>query len=161
MKKDKKLSEIELEQKGRPTKYSDEIADKICNIISTSSRGIHSISKELELAPSTIFKWLSEISQFSDNYARAKLEQAHYMAEEIIKISDNDSNDDIHVDSLSGGYEIPNKEWIARTRVRVDTRKWLMSKLAPKIYGDKIELSGGLNIQNNTITLADGTEVTI
>lgn len=58
----------------------------------------------------------------------------NHMAEEIVEISDvGNKNPDNGEDS---------KNAIARARLRVDTRKWLMSKMAPKKYGDKLELAG-------------------
>lgn len=58
------------------------------------------------------------------------------MADEIIEISD-DSSGDVIVDDE--GNTRTDAERVARSRLRVDTRKWMLSKMLPKIYGDKIE----------------------
>lgn len=64
------------------------------------------------------------------------------MAEDIIEISDEGSNDWMAAnDPENAGYRA-NGEHIARSRLRVDTRKWIMSKLAPKKYGEKLEIAG-------------------
>jgi hypothetical protein len=60
--------------------------------------------------------------------------QAEFMAEDILDIADDDSKD-IKYDE--DGNESCNAEFVARSRLRIDTRKWLASKLAPKIYGDR------------------------
>ena len=58
------------------------------------------------------------------------------MFEEILDIADDGSNDYMET---KGGYKI-NSESIARSRLRIDARKWIMSKMQPKKYGDKLEL---------------------
>lgn len=78
-------------------------------------------------------------------YARAREQQMEAMAEETLDIADETNRDTIIKKGKDGSeYEAPDAEWIARSKLRVDTRKWLMSKLAPKKYGDKItnELTG-------------------
>lgn len=125
---------------GRPEfPYTEEIVNKICDQIATTNKGLHAICK-MEGMPSysTIFKWLNDESKdFKNRYARAKEDQMEYLAEEILLISDDDSNDS---DFTEEGKEIQNSEWINRSRLRVDTRKWLMSKLAPKKFGDSSKL---------------------
>lgn len=64
------------------------------------------------------------------------------MAEEMLEIADDGRNDTYKDED---GREIANQDVIARSRLRVDARKWLMARMAPKKYGDKIEqtLQGG------------------
>ena len=101
-------------------------------------------------ASSTIFKWLSENEKFSEQYAHARSAQMEAMALEIIEIADDGRNDTYETED---GEERTNNDVIQRSRLRVDTRKWLMSKLAPKKYGDKVEQfisgPGGGPIQAN------------
>lgn len=94
----------------------------------------------------TVFRWLADRPDFRDQYARARDEQADFYAEEILQISD-DGRNDYYV--TEDGTEIVNHDHIARSRLRVDSRKWLASKLAPKKYGDKVDVehSGGLKIE--------------
>lgn len=128
---------------GRPSVFSQEIADRICELISTTSRGMRSICKEDGMpAPSTVYKWLLEIDSFSEQYARAKECQADFLAEEILAIADDSQNDTIENDET--GAETANHEWISRSRLRVDSRKWLASKLAPKKYGDKLDIEANI-----------------
>lgn len=87
----------------------------------------------------TVMRWLAEHSEFRDQYASAREAQADYYAEEIIEISDDGSNDWMERNRGEGETEeIENKEVLARSRLRVDTRKWLMARMAPKKYGDKV-----------------------
>jgi hypothetical protein len=131
---------------GRPSKYSEEIADHICEIISTSNRSIASISKELNISTVTIFYWLKTKPEFLNEYARAKEWQADFLAEEILEIADDTQHDSI----ITQNGLSENHEYISRSRLRVDSRKWLASKLKPQKYGDsqKIEHSGDIKIKH-------------
>lgn len=131
---------------GRPSLYNFELAEKICLEIATSSHGLHFICKNNPEFPdyATVFRWLNnpKHEEFRDLYARAKEEQAEYMAEETLGIAD-DSRQDTEIRYSASGepYEVEDKEWASRSRLRVETRKWLMSKLKPKKFGDKIDVT--------------------
>ena len=125
---------------ARPSKYTEAIAIKICELISSETKGLHAICKENQDLPSakTVYGWLldEDKNEFRNLYARAKDAQIELMVDEILDISDNKDDDNIFTDS---GI-IPNNEWMARSRLRVDSRKWLAAKLMPKKYGDKLEI---------------------
>lgn len=128
---------MEAEQ-GRPTLYSTDIADRIIHAIGTTSQGLQAICAADDMpCRSTVYNWLDTHPDFLDRYTRAKESQADVLAEEIISISDDDSNDTIKTER----GDIPNHEWISRSRLRVDSRKWLAAKLAPKKYGDKLDVT--------------------
>lgn len=77
--------------------------------------------------------------EFSEQYARAREAQADKLAEEALQIAD-DGRSDTYVDAE--GNERTDTEVIQRSKLRVDTRKWLASKMAPKKYGDKVAIGG-------------------
>ncbi len=86
-----------------------------------------------------IYKWRIKHKDFAEMYAQAKRDQAEILIEEVREISDDTSRDTLlRQDKNGDDYEVCNTEWIARSRLRVDTRKWLASKLIPKVYGEKI-----------------------
>lgn len=122
---------------GRPTIYTAELAKRICKEISQSERGIHRLHRELDWFPdpSTIMDWLADKPEFSVQYARAKALQADFMGENVLAISDDSSNDTLET---SKGI-IENREFTSRSKLRVETRMWLMARLAPKKYGNQIE----------------------
>lgn len=95
-------------------------------------------------AKSTVMKWLTLHPEFVDQYARAREAQADHFAEEILEISDDGSNDWMERRNDDGDVVavVADHEHISRSKLRVDSRKWLMSKLAPKKYGDKVVHSG-------------------
>lgn len=99
----------------------------------------------------TVFKWLREKEEFAQQYARAKEESCDALFEDIISIADDGTNDWMERNDAEGnniGWQL-NGEHVQRSRLRVDTRKWALSKLKPKKYGDKItsEHTGTLQIE--------------
>jgi len=125
---------------GRPCEFTQEIADLICERTATSTLGLKRLCKMYDDMPThdTVYQWRYRNKAFSDQYARAKVFQAELLAEEIIEISDDGTND--WMESLSEeeqglGWRL-NGEHFARSRLRIDTRKWHASKLVPKIYGN-------------------------
>ena len=134
-------------KRGRPTDYTPELVNEICSTIASSSKGISRLCKDNLIWPTkeTIFAWLKTYGDFSDQYARAKRLQIEVMVDEIIEIADDSSQDNI---INKQGQIICNNESINRARLRIDTRKWIASKLAPKIYGDKIDNTHSINISH-------------
>lgn len=130
---------------GRPTDYSLELAHQICDAIRSSSLGLKLLCKANPHWPhkSTILKWRATNPLFADLYTRAKTDQIEVFVDEIIEISDDSENDTLITEDEHGNIkERCNNEWLNRSRLRVDSRKWLASKLAPKIYGDKASSAG-------------------
>lgn len=127
--------------KGRPSKYTEKIADKICHQIATTSNGLCFICKGDDMPSTvTVYAWLNDEKHkdFLNKYVRAREQQADLLADEIISIADDGQQDDeIRYNSKGESYVVENKEWTNRSRLRVDARKWKASKLAPKKYGDK------------------------
>jgi hypothetical protein len=82
---------------------------------------------------STFSRWCDDDATLAESYARAREDLIERMATEIMEISDQDV-----------GITDGKKDWAAvqKHKLQVDSRKWLLSKLAPKKYGDKLELSG-------------------
>lgn len=117
---------------GRPTKYNEEIANDILNKISTSSKGLASICKKLKIDPSTVYRWIENDEVFRNKYTRAREDQADYLADEMLKIADDRAGDDTAFVGINR---------IHRDKLRLETRKWIASKLKPKKYGDKLDMT--------------------
>ena len=63
--------------------------------------------------------------------------------DELNEIADDGRNDWMTVTRRDGSeIEVANNEVLQRSRLRVDTRKWIMSKILPKRYGDKLAVGG-------------------
>ena len=127
----------EVNKGGRPTIYSEELAQVICESLMVGM----SLRKICELdgmpAISTVMQWLASGKDgFMEQYAHARQVQAEYLLDELIDIAD-DSADDYEI---VNGEERLNQEHIQRAKLRIDTRKWNIEKLAPKKYGAKQQL---------------------
>ena len=125
---------------GAPSTYTPELAAAICEHIA-AGKSLRTIAA-LDRMPtqSTIMVWLDgKHPDFTEQYARAREAQADKLAEEILAIAD-DGRSDTYLDAE--GNEKTDNEAIQRSKLRVDTRKWLASKMAPKKYGDKVAIGG-------------------
>lgn len=151
------MTDISTKKTGRPTDYTLELAKEICDAVASSNVGIKKLCKERKHWPShdTIYRWISCHKEFSDLYARAKRLQIEVIVDEILDIADDTSNDNFINEDCK---LIINHEHIHRSRLRIDTRKWLASKLVPKVYGDKIQSD---LLINNTEELQKFSEIVL
>ncbi len=107
---------------ARPTKFNQKLADEICERL-MNGESLRSISLSDHMPQrSTIHHWLATNSAFSDQYVVARDFQADTLADELIHIADT-------------------AEDVNKARLQVDTRKWAASKLKPKKYGDKLDVT--------------------
>lgn len=86
----------------------------------------------------TFYKWLDEDENKVKQYVRACEDRADEIFEDILDIADNQEKD-VYKDS--DGNEHTNHNVINRSRLRIDSRKWMLGKMNPKKYSDKINLS--------------------
>jgi len=130
--------------------YNQEIADKVLaslalgNSLRKSCNGLCS--------PSTILEWTAENAEFGEHYTRVRARAYEMLADELVEIADDSTNDTI-VDE--DGNVRTNQEVVARSRLRLDTRKWMLAKMLPKVYGEKLELAGVLNVKASPADLSD------
>jgi hypothetical protein len=126
---------------SRSSEYTPEIADLICARLA-SGESLRSVCRDESMpCVATVFNWLRSQPQFLEQYARAKEESADALADEMLEIADDGTNDWMkrHTKDDEDAAWVVNGEHIQRSRVRIDTRKWLASKLKPKKYGEKID----------------------
>lgn len=134
-------------KKGRPSTYSAELAKEICDTISSSSKGTKTLCKENPHWPSqaTLFTWLKNNEDFSEQYAHSKRAQIEFLVDEILEIADNSSNDCVINEQ---GTPVFSNAVVTRAKLQIDTRKWLACKLLPKVYGNKLESTHALSDTN-------------
>lgn len=148
---------------GRPSTYTETLTSEICERLADGESLRQICADEHMPARSTVFKWLSENETFSDQYARAREEQADTLADEIVAIADEECTmirADKHL-AVKGEDEEGNVEVVfdsvavARNRLRVDARKWIAAKLKPKKYGEKVDVGLG-NTDGKPLQIEDG-----
>lgn len=144
---------------GRPSDYTEEKAEAICELLAQGwslKRVIeqgHTETKVEMPSIATVFKWMRDYNEFLKLYEKAKQEAADAMAEELLDIADNGTNDFYTDDN---GVERLNSEHIQRSRLRIDTRKFLMAKMKPKRYGEKLDLtSDGERLQQVPLIISE------
>lgn len=121
-------------------RYNQQIAEEICDAIACDSKGLRRLCEENPHWPErrNIYHWCKKHPEFRLQYLQAKEHQIEALVDEILDIADDTSRDTILKTNNDGEQvEAYNSEWVNRSRLRIDTRKWLAGKLAPKIYGDK------------------------
>jgi hypothetical protein len=129
---------------GRPTLYSDEIKERICELVA-DGKSLRDICKDKTL-PSrrTVQTWLEKNEEFRRAYEVALFCFAEDTAREVLEIIDDSSKD--YVDTSKDG-EIPvlrfDQEAVARSKARCAERKWYLGKLLPHRWGE----NGGGMIQ--------------
>jgi hypothetical protein len=135
---------------GRPSDYTPELADKICSQLA-EGKSMRTICKADDMPDaSTVFRWLRSKPEFCQQYTRAKDESADALVDEMLDIADEASNDWMEVhDPENPGYRF-NGEHVNRSRLRVDTRKWVASKLKPKKYGEKLDIAHSGSIETTS-----------
>ena len=126
-------------QRARPV-YTPELAHEICRRL-TEGETLRVICQGEEMpAASTVRLWvLDDLNGFAEHYARARLVGYHTMADDLIEIADDGTNDFVEKERPDGTKHTAfDGEHVQGSRLRVDTRKWLLSRALPKIYGDKL-----------------------
>ena len=120
-----------------PTKAGSPDRRKIADLVFAGMRSGMSAFKACQVAgvnQSTFNLWLNDDAELAAEYARAREDLIERMAQEVLELSDVDV----------GLQPDGKRDWAAvqKHKLQVDTRKWLLSKLAPKKFGDKLELTG-------------------
>jgi hypothetical protein len=129
--------------RGRPTRYTEEIALSICAHLAQGKTLLNICAADESLPDhSTIRAWAAtDFKGFYSRYARAREIGLDAMAEQLFEIADDGRKDYVER-VVEGGRTIPvpDHEHIARSKLRIEARKWYLSKLAPKRYGDRVEV---------------------
>lgn len=130
------------ETRGRKTTFTREKADFILAHLKSglSLRAICRMEEVIPTGASTVIDWKDQdIDGFLAQYTQAREIGFHMMAEEVLDIAD-DSTGDYYTDE--DGIRRVDKEHLGRSRLKVDVRRWFVSKCLPKIYGDKLAHTG-------------------
>lgn len=108
----------------KQVRYSDGVADEICERLS-NGESLLSICKDDHMPEQgNVYRWIVRHEEFATKYARAREAQAEFLVDELVAIADNPEED------------------VQRSKLRLETRRWIAEKLRPKKYGAKLELAG-------------------
>lgn len=121
---------------GRPTDFTPELAAKILNRLRDGD-SLRTICAEEDMpGRTTIWDWRESNEQFATQYARARQAGLEALADDLLHIADT-PEEGVKTKETLFGIETTTGDMLDHRKLQVDTRKWYLSKLAPKIYGDK------------------------
>jgi len=137
---------------GRPSSYSEERAAEICARL-VNGESLRAICRDDHMPDvKTVYLWMAQNEIFLQQYTQAKEDQADTLQEDILDIADTLPEqvvDDKGIARVDAAYV----NWM---RLRVDSRKWIASKLKPKKYGDRTTLAGD---KDNPVEVRASTEI--
>lgn len=120
---------------GRPTDYTQELADTICSLLA-EGKSVRSVALREDMpGASTMFRWLRDHKEFREQYARAKEESSDALYEELADIGEQAIEAALMVDPKSSNAVV------SAHKLKADNLKWSMSKMKPKRYGDKLDVT--------------------
>ena len=126
---------------GRPSSYTKDIAAEICAQIAEGSHLAKVCKADGMPHLRTVYRWLQDREEFSAAYDRARQVRAETWEGEIAEIADDTSQDFIDKTKPDGEtYRAFDAEHVQRSKLRIDSRKWLMAKAAPKRFGEHLNI---------------------
>ena len=143
---------------GRPSVFSKALADRICERLAAGET-LRAICRDEDMpGESTVRMWALDLdgkAEFSAQYARAREVGYATLFDQLLEIADTPQQG-VTITEKTTGTETKTGDMIEHRRLRVDTRKWMLAKALPKIYGDKqqIEHSGNVNHTINEALIA-------
>lgn len=128
-----------------PAAYPQEIRDEVLERVAAGESLVTICKSDGMPKLTAVFGWLAADKEYADKYARAKSLCLEAWAEETIHIANTPVQGVTRTVKADGGVEEKTADMIEHRRLQIETRKWMLAKLAPKKYGDKqhIEHSGG------------------
>lgn len=142
---------------SRPVEWTPEkkaeAQEKICLLIATSTKGLRTLCEEHDDLPSyrTIMNWKQDDTEFLHRYTRAREEQAHYLAAQVVEIADEQLNGsgfaNLEEDDDISNHAAALRLELEQRKQKIDARKWAAARLNPKVYGDRINLDADVSIK--------------
>lgn len=138
--------------------YTDEVAEAICEAVATTARGLDFICATNPDFPDarTVHRWLNDKAEFRTAYGFARQRQADLIFDECLEIADDDHGDRKEIVRNDGQViEVMDAEFVARSKLKIETRLKMAGKLAPKKYGDKLDVNASIGFTRQEDALAE------
>ncbi len=126
---------------SQKSKYTPELGEAICRRLS-EGKSLLAACKELNVPHRTARQWEKDVPEHGTNATRARELGCHALADQMLEISNTPQIGEIRIVKADGGMETRQEDMLAHRRLQIDTRKWLISRWLPKIYGDRTTLAG-------------------
>ena len=127
-------------------KRTPQLVKNILDAIVVDHLSVRKACKANGISDGTFLQWVADDNSLAEQYTKAMRVRTDTMAMEILDIVDDVAEDDIFDEN---GNRKANNEWINRSRLRMEGRKWIVSKLMPKKYGDHLQLDTNANVTHS------------
>ena len=138
-------------KRGRPTLYTEALVHEVCERMAAGESLRQICTDEHMPSDAAVRGWaIDDVDGFAARYARARDMHADALFDEALEIADDISGD---WSKDKDGNPVFDHENVQRSRLRVDTRKWAASKLAPKKYSDKLSIDTKVSVNQHEAAL--------
>jgi len=142
--------------------YSEKLVDDICEKLANSHLSIRKCCELHGISYAAFNNWINEKKEGNKDfhpyalsqYARAKEDQIKYLADEILRLT-YEMQELIRVGKTYNEFNV--NAAVAALRVQIDSLKWILSKLKPKTYGDKLDVTSDGEKLNQVFKIGDQT----
>ena len=140
---------------GRPSTYTEEVGKEVCLRMALGETVVDIQKDECMPSQADIYRWRQIHPDFNAAYARAREDQMHTWADEIIALADDGTKDVLRDEDgkpvlKADGNPKMYREHIDRARLMIDTRKWLMAKVLPAVFGDRLQMDATHSIESKS-----------
>ena len=122
---------VEAVSVGQHILRTSKNSERVCELIAAGC-SLRQVARVIGLTEAAIRKWVQDDKEFGGHYEKAMVDRWEKMADELVELADAD---------CTGPDGRPDNALVQQRRLQVDTRKWILSKMLPRKYGDKIEIS--------------------
>lgn len=137
---------------GRPSKYTPEIVEEICERLSKGEPLAVVCRDEHMPSDDTVRNWADADESISRAIARARERGFDQIAADCLQIADDSSRDVKIVGRDGEEREVCDTEFVQRSKLRIETRLKLLAKWDPKRYGEKVDLNHGGSISYQVVS---------
>jgi len=124
--------------------YSDDeklkIITDICDSVIDKKISFNKAVEESEISLISFYKWISNNKELQTLYNYAREVRSDVLFEEIIEIADTTEEGEVIKESEKGVL-IERGDMTRHRQLKIDARKWVVSKMQPKKYGDKLDIT--------------------
>ncbi len=121
--------------------FNQEDADTICYALA-EGHSLLSICEAMGIPYTTAKRWEADLPEHAANVARARELGCHALAEQALQIADTPCLGEVRTTKADGTVEVRQEDMTQHRKLQIDTRKWLLSRWLPKVYGDRTTLAG-------------------
>lgn len=129
---------------AKPYNYTEDekkaIVEAICNKVIEDKISFNKAIESSDISYVTFFNWMMKSTELKEIYNYARDFRSDVLFEEIIEIADNTEIGET-VTNKPSGIEVKTGDMTDHRRLKIDARKWVVSKMQPKKYGDKLDVT--------------------